>query len=328
LPDAQGESLSVTRGCQRVEDDQQRGKLPSKEWREGQPMPKLLYVLITVSSIVAGQHVILSSNPLLRHYSVGQRLTYHMKGINEDWHYEIQADGIVKKDSEGTYFEEYGWSRLISDGQAVTLSPASSNFRQQLTLDPNHKPVLPNLTQVDPRLIGPVTDSLTFYVDVWLAARTGKLAQSGDHYYFKQGTPVSWADGNHVLLGQSSIDFDFTLKDINRASDTATLIARHVPPAEIEVKLPAEWMRKPVADTANNWVTVERMKDQKFLGAVGKEIFNDEIVLSLSDGRILSATMDNQVQTLERECTDSSVTQCGEAKPHFIRRQIEISLER
>jgi len=290
-------------------------------------MLKLLSVLITISAIVASHGVALSSTPLLRHYAEGQKLTYHMKGINENWHYETRADGIVKKDSDGSYFEEYGWSRFISNGQAVTLSPASLDFRQRLTLDPNHKPVLPNLTQVDLRLIGPITDLLTFYVDVWLAVRTGKLTQPGDHCYFKQGTPHSWADGNHVLLGQSSIDFSFALKDINRANNTATLIARHLPPAETQVELPAEWMRKPVADTPNNWVTVQRMKDGKFLGAVGKEIFNDEIVLSLSDGRILSATMDNRVQTVERECTDSNLTQCSEPKPHFIRRQIEITLE-
>jgi hypothetical protein len=86
-------------------------------------------------------------------------------------------------------------------------------------------------------------------------------------------------------------------------------------------------MRKPLADTLNNWVTVQRMKDGRFLGAVGKETFNDEIVLSLSDGMILSATINNRVQTIERECSDSGVTQCGEPKPHFISRQVEISLK-
>lgn len=291
-------------------------------------MLKFLCVLITIGAIAAGQDVAIRSSPLLRHYTDGQKLTYRMRGINENWHYEIQADGIVKKDSEGTYFEEYGWSHFISDGQAVTLSPASLSFRQQLTLDPNQKPGLPNLAQVDPRLIGPITDFLTFYVDVWLSVRTGKLTQRGDHCYFKQGTPASWADGNYVLLGQSSIDFDFTLNDVNRSRNTVTLTARHVPPDETQIKLPAEWMHKPVADTPNNWVTVQRMKDGKFLGAVGKETFNDEIVLSPSDGMILSATMDNRVQTIERECTDSSVTQCGEPKPHFISRQVEISLKR
>ena len=291
-------------------------------------MLKCLCVLITISAIAAGQDVTLRLSPLLRHYTDGQKLTYHMQGINENWHYEIQADGIVKKDSEGTYVEEYGWSHFLSDGQAVTLCPASLRFRQQLTLDRNQKPGLPNLAQVDPRLIGPITDFLTFYVDVWLSVRTGKLTQPGDHYYFKQGTPASWADGNTVLLGQSSIDFDFTLNDVDRSRNTVTLIARHVPPAETQVKLPAEWMRKPVTDTPNNWVTVPRMKDGKFLGAVGKETFKDEIVLNLADGVILSATMDNRVQTIERECTDSGVTQCGEPKPHFISRRVQISLKR
>ena len=191
-------------------------------------MLKFLCVLITIGAIAAGQDVAIRSSPLLRHYTDGQKLTYRMRGINENWHYEIQADGIAKKDSEGTYFEEYGWSHFISDGQAVTLSPASLSFRQQLTLDPNQKPGLPNLAQVDPRLIGPITDFLTFYVDVWLSVRTGKLTQRGDHCYFKQGTPASWADGDYVLLGQSSIDFDFTLNDVNRSRNTVPLTARHV----------------------------------------------------------------------------------------------------
>jgi hypothetical protein len=104
-------------------------------------MLKFLCILIIISAIV-GQDVPLSSSPLVRHYTEGQKLTYHMQGINENWHYEIQADGIVKKDSQGTYFEEYGWSHFISDGQTVALSPTSLDFRQQLTLDPNHKPGL------------------------------------------------------------------------------------------------------------------------------------------------------------------------------------------
>jgi hypothetical protein len=42
-------------------------------------------------------------NPLLRHYVEEEKLTYHMKGINEGWHYEVQTDGVVKKDSDGSY---------------------------------------------------------------------------------------------------------------------------------------------------------------------------------------------------------------------------------
>src|SRR5215467_7653886 len=95
------------------------------------------------------------SFPLHRQYHDGEKLTYHMKGINEAWHYEIQADGVVKKDSAGTYSEEYRWSHLISDGQETALTPANQDLRQEVTLDPNHNPTFPNLSKVGPQIIGP-----------------------------------------------------------------------------------------------------------------------------------------------------------------------------
>jgi hypothetical protein len=279
------------------------------------------------SGLLVAQALPNDHNVLLRRYREGEKLTYYMKGVNEDWHYEIQADGIVKKDSAGTYFEEYGWSNLISDNQKAALSPESLDFRQQITLDPNHNSAFPNLSQVDPRLVGPITDFMAFYVDLRLAV-TGKLAHPGDHFYFKRGAPNSWADGTHVLIGEDAIDFDLTLKDVNRSDNTATLIARHVPPEKPEIRLPADWMRKPVADTANNWVQVERTKNGKNVAAVGKETFDVEIRLSLADGKILSGTLDNPVETIERECEDTALTRCSDPRPHPIRRQIEISLGR
>jgi len=280
------------------------------------------------SSLLAAQALPGEHNVLLRRYREGEKLTYHMKGINEDWHYEIQADGIVKKDSDGSYFEEYGWSNLISDGQKTGLSQAALDFRQQLTLDPNHNSTFPNLSQVDPRLIGPITDLMNFYVDLRLAVRSGKLTHPGDHFYFKRGAPNSWADGTRVLIGEDVIDFDLTLKGIDRADNTATLVVRHVPPEKPEIRFPADWMRKPVADTANNWVQIERIKNGKYLARVGKETFDVEINVSLADGKILSGSIDNPVEITERECDDAALTKCGDPKPHRIRRQIEISLER
>jgi hypothetical protein len=266
-------------------------------------------------------------NVLLRRYHEGEKLTYQMKGVNEAWHYEIQADGVVIKDSASTYYEEYRWSNLISDNQKAVLSPATLDMRQQVTLDPNHNPSFPNLANVDLRLIGPVTDMLTFYADLLLAEKTGQLKRAGDHFYFKRGTPNSWADGNYVTLGEDSIDFDFTLKEVNKADNTAILIIRHVPPEKPEVKLPADWMHKPVADTPNNWVQIQKTKDGQYLAAAGKETFDVEIKLSLADGKILSATIDNPLQTIERECEDVTLTKCGDPKPHPIRRQIELTLQ-
>lgn len=287
-------------------------------------MLKLLLAFWTVIAAFAGD----VRDPLARHYQEGQKITYRMKGINEGWHYEVQANGVVKKDSDGTFFEEVGWSNMIFQGKPVVLPSSSESFRQILTLDPKHKPSFPNIAQVDPRLVGPLTDMLTFYVDVSLAEKTGKLMQPGDHFYLKRGKPASWADGMHVLIGESSIDFDFTLKTIDQSEKTVTLVARHIPPEKPEVRLAADWMQKPVTDSPNNWVQIQKTHDAKYTASVGKETFTDEIVLSLADGRILSATMDNVVETVERECADQAATQCGDPSRHTIRRQIEVSLDK
>ena len=288
-------------------------------------MIKLLARILMICATSGALRAQTRSGPLTRHYVEGEKLTYHMKGINESWHYEIQADGIVKKGPDGTYYEDYGWSNLISNGQMDPLSGPALNLRQQVSLDPNRPPSMPDLSQA-PKIVGPITDLMTFYVDVWMAARTDKLMKPGDHVYLKLGTPSSWADGVRVLQGDSSIDFDFTLREINQKAGTVTLIARHVPPEQTQLKLPAEWMRKPVAGAPNNWVTVEKTRDGKFLGAVGKEVFDVEIKLSLADGKILSVTMDNPVVTIERECSDQTLTNCGDPRSHTIRRQIEMSL--
>jgi hypothetical protein len=234
----------------------------------------------------------------------------------------------VRKDPAGTFFEEYHWSNLVSDHQNVTLSSADMDFCQQLSLDLNRNPVPPNLSHVDPRLIGPITDLMTFYADLWLAQKTGKLVQAGDHFYFKGSGANSWADGNYVLMGEDSIDFDFTLKDVDRSENIATLIIRHVPPGNPGIRIPVDWMKKPVAAAPNNWVQVQRTKGGRYLSAVGKETFDVEMKLGLNDGKILSGSIDNSVETIERECDDASLTACRDPLPHSIRRQIQISLER
>jgi len=264
---------------------------------------------------------------LSRHYREGETLTYRMKGTNERWQYEIQAAGVVKKDKDGKYTEEYAWSNLMSGGAAMPLSATSLQFRQTLSLDPEKPPSIPDLSKVQPKVIGPITDLLTFYADLWLAACTGKLSHAGDHVYQKMGTPASWADGNYVVLGEDSIDFDITLTDIDRPNQVATLLVRHVPPEQPAVHLPAEWMREPVADTKNNWVDVQK-RDGKFVAAVGKETFDVRIKVSLADGKILSGTIENPVKAKERDCDDAGFTKCGDPRPHDILRRIEIALER
>src|ERR1700730_5274593 len=90
-----------------------------------------------------------TTSPLARHYTEGEKLTYHMKGDNDGWTYEVQASGVVKQDTAGHFVEEYAWSDFKSNAP-MSLSPASLNFRQALSLDPAAPPAIPNLSQVQP----------------------------------------------------------------------------------------------------------------------------------------------------------------------------------
>jgi hypothetical protein len=234
-----------------------------------------------------------------RRYKEGERTTYLMKGTNENWRYEIQAAGVVKKDPTGKYVEEYSWSHFVSNGVAVTLHSSGLRFREVLSLDPDMPVSIPNLSTVPPVLIGPITDLATFYVDLWLATRLGaKLSHAGDHAFVKGGLLGSWADGRRVVLGESAVDFDVMLLNIDRSRQVVTLLVQHVPPAQPRVRLSAPWMRKPVAGTPNNWVQVTR-KDGKFVAGVGKETFDVRMKVRLENGKVVSGTLENLVKARE-----------------------------
>jgi hypothetical protein len=262
---------------------------------------------------------------LTRRYHEGERLVYHMKAVNEGRSYELDATGTVEKDQDGGFVEEFGWSNLVANDVAITLPPASLTFRQQLSLDPSHPPAIPDLSQVSPRLIGPITDMLTFYSDLWLANTAGKFTKAPAELYYKQGGPNSWAEGHYVIAGEDSIDFDIHLQSIDAARKTATLIVHHVPPKDPGLKFPAEWMSPPVADTPNNWMEV--VKDNgRYLAEVGKETFDVEMQVSLVDGKILSGSIENPVVSIRRECSDAALSDCTSSHPHVIRRHVEIAL--
>jgi hypothetical protein len=184
--------------------------------------------------------------------------------------------------------------------------------------------LIPDLSKVQPTLIGPMADLLTFYADVQLAIRQHGLRHTGDHAYIERPQPNSWADHVHTLVGEEAIDFDITLASVNELRKNASLIVRHVPPARPEVAVTAEWMRMRVADSANNWIQVAKGGNE-YVASVGEETFTDRIEMSLLDGEILSATMDNPVEVLERTCSDESLKSCSAARRYQIGRRVEIS---
>ncbi len=92
-------------------------------------------VLLFYSQLMAQGASSRSSRPasviLERKYKLSETLSYEMKGSNHGWEYQIQANDLVKKDPEGVFYEQIGWSNLRSNAP-LRLSPPSLEFRQTL----------------------------------------------------------------------------------------------------------------------------------------------------------------------------------------------------
>lgn len=248
----------------------------------------------------------------VRRYREGETLTYVMKGTNEGQTYEVRAVGVVKRDA-GHFVEEYDWSPT-----------PGARVHQTVSLDPDVVPALPNLAQVPPALIGPVTDLLTFYSDEWLVVRA-RLAKPGDRFRQTQVPIASWADGTFVVFGQDAINFDIELASVDPSAHVATVVVHHIPPATSSLKMPAPWMADRVADTDNNWAQVMRNRGA-YTAAAGKETFDVQMKIDLADGKILAGSLHNIVTTRERDCADAALTSCSAPRTHEIVRHIEIAL--
>ena len=296
--------------------------------------------LVTVAMLLIAGAVLLQSQqaartndpalprPLARQYQSGEKIAYTISCINQvrakTTEYEARAEGSVQKDAGGVFVEQLSWTDLEINADQLRLSDASRAFHEPLSLAPDAKLSIPPLNNVQPDLIGPIADLLTFYADVKIAMNQKTLLHPGDHTYVKYGAPNSWADGKRVIAGEDSIDFDVTLQSIDQANGYATLVIRHVPPAQPQIKLPAAWMTERVADAANNWVQVEKTPDGKYIAGVGEETFDVQIQVALATGRILSALMENPVRVEERACTDAALTACGSPERYTIHREITL----
>jgi hypothetical protein len=264
-----------------------------------------------------------------RTYHPGETLRYHMDGTNQGERYSVAADVRVERTDAGLPVEHFAWSELRVEGRPVELNAASAAFRQSVSLAPDYINSVPPLGGLESYLIGPVTDLTNFYSDLWLAGKlSAGLTKPGDHVAFPFGQPASWADGTMVTLGEDSIDFDVTLVALDAREKTAILVVRHVAPIRPAIRIPVDWMRMPVASAANNWVEVRTLRDGTFQAEVGNETFDDRITVDTSDGKIITAQLNNPVEAIRRVCTDAALQHCAAPAPLRILRTVSFELAR
>jgi hypothetical protein len=113
---------------------------------------------------------------------------------------------------------------------------------------------------------------------------------------------------------------------VDPVAGTAIVEVKHVPPHDSALPLKTAWMQEPVGAGTNNWVQIAKDANGKYAAGVGLETFTVEMTVSLADGHLVSAAMENPVTTIERVCDDEALTKCGDAKRHEILRKIEIAM--
>ncbi len=265
-------------------------------------------------------------SPLVRRYREGEAIHYRMEATNQHGdrlvRYAAEADGRVERDSVGRFVEVLTWSHLVQNDSAVALPTGTEATRQRLSLAQEF-PLPPTAPPAEPRLTGPALDLLTFYIDLWVAAKL-PLYQPGNRFAFPGRGSNSWANGTTLVIAEDAVDFDLTLTAVDTAAGLARVMARHVPPGTARVRLPSEWMQRPAFGSPNNWVQVSREPDGTWVASVGRETFDVLLTVSLADGSLREAEMDNPVDVLERTCRDEALTACGEAVRYRIVRHIVV----
>jgi hypothetical protein len=100
-------------------------------------------------------------------------------------------------------------------------------------------------------------------------------------------------------------------------------VVRHAQPQNPEIRILRVGCALPW-DTPNNSLEVEKHRGKKIVAETGKETFEVEINVSLTNGEIISPTIANPVEVLSRDCEVAELSRCGPAKRFQVLRRIEV----
>ena len=110
-------------------------------------MKALFLALVTLLSVpLQAQESLLT-----RQYREGEQLRYTMWGKNKGQHgtryYSATSLSRIRK-SDDIFSEETSWTTLNMDGNEIALPTESKAFRQILSLDPDFKVPMPDISKV------------------------------------------------------------------------------------------------------------------------------------------------------------------------------------
>jgi hypothetical protein len=268
-----------------------------------------------------------------RDYAPGESYRYKMVRTYEEngaFKREEIAESLHEVPEEGPPRERISFTSLTKRTAEGTedLSAAIAKFpAYETSVSATSNPelsALPDLKGWDMGVVGPVTDLHTFLIAVSHQVGADKISEPGQTYTTGEAAKASWANGENIPVGEDCIQISITL--LESTDDRATYETRFMPPTEACLTPLKPWMEAPVVEGTPNNFQQQMMMGPMAAAMWGREQFVITSTIRRSDGRILSATMDNPLTLMLKVGCDPNLDSCKHELPMAIHRKLKLEL--
>jgi hypothetical protein len=258
-------------------------------------------ILLFVTYRLVAQNAGLPASDLFgRKYKTGETYRYKltMEELHEGkWdHTNISICELrVIKDSSGIPYDEVHWifRQTIYAKDTIDVTKAALSVKPYLiSLDPKGKLDLPKIEIPD--MTEPIQDFNTFFVAVSPEVGATRLNKKGDSIMSKEPVIGDFANGPTILKGEDCIGLSVKMTDITK--NRVMLHTSFSPPSRACLSFLTSDMNIPVVtDTINNFQMVIQTGPEQYMIQYGREYFYINSTVQKSDGKIISATMFNEL---------------------------------
>ena len=279
--------------------------------------PVLFMILfLNGTSLLFAQPTVLQASDLSgRKYKEGEiyryRLTMEELHDGKFDHKNIAVCELkVIKNSLGVYNDEVRWvsRKTINEKDSIDATKEALLVKPYLiSLDPKGKIDLPKIEI--PEMTEPIQDFNTFFVAASSMVGATKLTNKGDSILNKEGVIADFSNGSFILKGEDCIAFSVKMTDCT--NDQVMIRTTFFPPVKSCLTFLTPDMNTPVVpNTINNFQMVMQTAPDKYLVQYGREFFYVNSTIQKSDGKIIHATMFNQLNLKMKINCDKDYKDC------------------
>jgi len=291
-----------------------------------------MILFLNVTYPLFSQNAGLSASALFgRKYKVGD--IYRYKLTMEELHdgkFDHTNIAICElkaiKDSLGIPYDEVRWisRKTINTKDTIDATKAALSVKPYLiSLDPKGKLDIPKIEVPD--MTEPIQDFNTFFVAVSPMVGATKLNIKGDSIINKEPVIADFSNGSFILKGEDCIAFSVKMTDITK--NQVMILTTFFPPSKSCLSFLIPEMNTPVVpNTINNFQMVMPTGADKYMVQYGREYFYVNSTIQKSDGKIINATMFNQLNLKLKINCDKEYKNCQFEMPFSEQRNLRLEI--